>query len=321
VLTAFLFDRRESEQVEDWRGALERLADDELLWIALREPTEEEVATLSDALELGDEQARRLLEPPSRASLADEGERLHVTLYVAGGRMDDLVLAPLECAVGPNWIVTAHGGQVEVLEEFRERAEGGGQIGALDAPSFLAAIGELVVGGYFRAFELVESELEQLDARIMTSTPSDDPGELTRLVEFRRLVGALRRALSSHREVVAALVHPELDALSTEESAARFAALENRVTLALEVARDTKESIFGSFDLLVARIGQRTNDIMKVLTLVTVILLPSTVLAGIMGMNFQSGIFDLAWMFWIVLTAMAAIAVLVLAVARRRRWI
>jgi magnesium transporter len=89
----------------------------------------------------------------------------------------------------------------------------------------------------------------------------------------------------------------------------------------VDAARETKESTLGSFDLLVARIGQRTNDIMKVLTLVTVILLPATVIAGIMGMNFKVGIFDLAWMFWTVLAAMLGIAVLVLSVARSRRWI
>jgi magnesium transporter len=126
---------------------------------------------------------------------------------------------------------------------------------------------------------------------------------------------------SPHREVVVALAHPELDALSTERSAEKFAALESRLTQALDAARDTKDSTFGSFDLLVARIGQRTNDIMKVLTLVTVVLLPSTVLAGIMGMNFQVGLFDAVWVFWVVLAAMLGIATLVLSLARSRRWI
>jgi magnesium transporter len=70
--------------------------------------------------------------------------------------------------------------------------------------------------------------------------------------------------------------------------------------------------------LLVTRIGQRTNDIMKVLTLVTVILLPATVLGGIMGMNFKVGLFDSAWVFWIVIAAMLGIAVVVLSVARNR---
>ena len=321
MLTVFRFDGRQSEQVEDWRAALEGLADDQLLWLALRDPTEQDVAALQKVLELSDENAHRLLEPPSRASLTDAGERLHVTLYAAGVEGAEPVLVPVECALGPNWIVTAHGEKVAMLEEFRERAEGGGQVGALDAPSFVAAIFEWIVAGYFRAFEAVESELEELDARVMSSTPKDVSADLARLVELRRSIGTLRRALSPHREVVVALQHPELDALSTEDSAERFAALESRLTQALDAARETKESTFGSFDLLVARIGQRTNDIMKVLTLASVILLPATVLAGIMGMNFKVGLFDQAWMFWVVIAAMFGIAALVISVARSQRWI
>jgi magnesium transporter len=321
MLTVFLFDGRESRRLEDWRAALERLADDELLWLALRDPTEEDVALVQEALELGDENAHRLLEPPSRASLADEGERMHVTLYATGGAGDEPVLVPVECVLGPNLIVTAHREKVEVLEEFRERAEGGGQIGALDSPSFVAAILEWVVAGYFRAFEAVENELEELDEMILSSTPKDVSGELDRLVEVRRSIGMLRRALSPHHEVVVALAHPELDALSTENSAARFAALESRVTRAMDTAREMKESTLGTFNLLVARISQRTTDVMKVLTLVTVILLPATLLAGVMGMNFQVGLFDREWIFWLVIAAMIGIAVLVLAIARDRHWI
>ena len=321
MLTVFRFDERQSEQVEDWRGALEGLADDQLLWLALRDPTEQEVAALQEALDLSNENAHRLLEQPGSASLSDAGERLHVTLCAAGFEGAEPVLVPVECALGPNWIVTAHGEKVAVLEEFCQRAEGGGQVGALDAPSFVAAIFEWVVAGYFRAFEAVESELEELDARVMSSTPKDVSADLARLVELRRSIGTLRRALSPHREVVVALQHPELDALSTKDSAERFAALESRLTQALEAARETKESTFGSFDLLVARIGQRTNDIMKVLTLASVILLPATVLAGIMGMNFKVGLFDQAWMFWVVIAAMIGIAVLVVSIARSQRWI
>ena len=231
---------------------------------------------------------------------------MQVTLYAAGSEGGEPVLVPVECVLGPNWIVTAHGEKLDVLEEFRERAEGGGQVGALDAPSFLAAIFEWVVAGYFRAFEAVES----------AAGGTGREGHVQHTEGCFRRRGAagrdppldreLRRALSAHREVVVALAHPELDALSTEDSAKRFAALESRVTQALDTARETKESTFGSFDLLVTRIGQRTNDIMKVLTLVTVILLPSTVLAGIMGMNFEVGLFDLAWIFWMVIAAMLA---------------
>ena len=321
MLTLFVFDERESRREEELRASLGRLGEDALLWLALRDPTEEEVAAVQKTFEFSDEQARRLLEQPSRASLVDSGEHMHLTLYVASGEGGDPVLRPVECVLGPNWVVTAHEAEIEVLEEFRERAEGGGQVGALDSPSFVAAVVDWVVTSYFRAFEQVESELEELDAQVMSDIPKDVSDKLARLVELRRSIGTLRRALAPHREVIVALAHPELDLLSTETSAERFAAIESRVMQAVDAAREAKESTRGSFDLLVARIGQRTNDIMKLLTLVTVILLPASVLAGVMGMNFKVGFFDLVWVFWVVIAAMLGIAVLVLSAARSQRWI
>jgi magnesium transporter len=322
MLSAFRFDAQQSERVEDWESACERLDDDQLLWLALRDPSDDEETAVVDALGLGDELARRLRDSPERASVTDDGEHLYVTVVAVAGDEDAPVLVHVECVLGENWVVTAHQDEIAVLEEFLERAEGGGEIGALDAPSFVAAVCEWVIASYLRAFEAVEAELEELDARVISETPSRDvSGDLSRLVELRRRIGSLRRALAPHREVVSSLAHPELDALSSELSAQLFGDLERRVTQALDAARDTKESTFGSFDLLVARIGQRTNEIMKVLTLGTVILLPATVLGGIMGMNFKVGLFEYTWLFWVVIAAMLVIAASVLGVARVRHWI
>jgi magnesium/cobalt transport protein CorA len=321
-IDAFVFGHERSGQVEDWRATLGQIGDDQLLWIALHDVAEEGVAELQEVLELDPEHARRLLDTSGRPSLVDAGERLHVTMYAAGGDGADPVQVPVHCILGPGWVVTAQQEEVDVLDDFRERAVGGGQVGELDAPSFVASIGDWVVAGYLRAFESVEAELEELDAKVMSGgPPADVTDDLERLVHLRRSIGTLRRSLAPHREVFVALAHPELDTLSTEDSAERFSALEDRVIQAMEVARETKESTFGSFDLLVARIGQRTNDVMKILTLVTVILLPSTVLGGVMGMNFKVGFFESPWMFWVVVSLMLGIAVVVLVVARVRRWI
>jgi magnesium transporter len=321
MLTVFVFDEKESRREEDLAEACKGLDDDAMVWIALRDPTEEEVATVQEGLDLADEQARRLLEQPSQASLVDHGEHMHVTLYVASSEEGEPVLRPLECVLGSNWVVTAHEAEIDALEDFRKHAEGGSQVGSLDSPSFVAAAVEWVVTSYFRAFEAIEQELEELDSKVMSEIPKNVSEDLARLVELRRSIGTLRRALSPHREVIVALAHPELDRLSTEASAERFDAIEKRLAQAVDAAREAKESTRGSFDLLVARLGQRTNDIMKVLTLVTVILLPSTLLAGVMGMNFKIGLFELAWMFWAVIVGMFGIAVLVLTVARSQRWI
>jgi magnesium transporter len=322
MVKGFLFTGDGSERVEDWQAALHKIGRRDLLWIALRDPTEQEESEVCRELELGPREARRLLEAPARASVVDDGEHLHVTLFAVGGEPDAPDLVPIQCVIGQRWVVTSHRDEIGVLEEFLERAEGGSEVGELDAPSFVAAISEWVVASYLRAFEDVEAELEELDAKVISEAPRRDVSEeLGRLVELRRRIGSLRRALAPHHEVVISLAHPELDKLSTDDSARRFGELEGRVMRALDAARETKESTFGSFDLLVARIGQRTNDIMKVLTLGTVILLPATVLAGIMGMNFEVGLFGEAWLFWAVIALMLVVAALVLSVARVREWI
>ena len=322
MLRAYRFDAQHSERLENWEAACEQADSKKLVWVALSDPSDEEVARITGALELGDEIVPLLREPPDRASVADDGQHVYVTLVAVAGEEDAPALVSLECVLGENWVVTSHPDEIAVLEEFLERAEGGGEIGVLDAPSFVAVVSEWVIVSYLRAFEAVEGALEELDAQVISQAPSRDvSAELDRLVELRLRVGSLRRALAPHREVVTSLRHPELDALSTEASGQRFAELETRVAQALEAARDTKDSIFGSFDLLVARIGQRTNDIMKILTLGTVILLPATVLAGVMGMNFKVGLFDYSWLFWAVIALMLVIAAFVLVAARAREWI
>ena len=60
---------------------------------------------------------------------------------------------------------------------------------------------------------------------------------------------------------------------------------------------------------------------MKVLTLASVLILPGTPLAGLMGMNFELGVFEHAAYFWVVLALIVAVALVTLAVARVRNWI
>ena len=116
MLTVFVFDERESRREEDLQPALDGLGEKALLWVALRDPSEAEVGAVREVFDLSEEQAQRLLEQPARASLVDAGEHLHVTLYVASGEGGEPVLRPVECVLGPNWVVTSHEAEIEVLD-------------------------------------------------------------------------------------------------------------------------------------------------------------------------------------------------------------
>ena len=208
-----------------------------------------------------------------------------------------------------------------MVDTYRERASGSGDTGKLDGLEFLANLLEWVLESYFDAFERIELELEKIDTSAMSGTVSSKDEVIARLVEVRGQIGRLRRALASHREPILALTRPELDAITSSSSAERFAALRDRLEAAVQAARDSRESVVGSFDVLLASTGQRTNEIMKVLTLVSVLILPGTLLAGVMGMNFKLGLFTEDVYFWVVIAAMVLVAIVTLVVARMRDWI
>ena len=95
----------------------------------------------------------------------------------------------------------------------------------------------------------------------------------------------LRNTLSAHREVLGLLSHPRSDAVVGAD-AAGDQRLEGRLQQAIDAVDTAREMIVGSFDIFMTRTSQATNDIMKRLTIVSVLLLPAAALAGIMGMNF-----------------------------------
>jgi len=86
----------------------------------------------------------------------------------------------------------------------------------------------------------------------------------------------------------------------------------------VENARDL---VVGSYELLTTRLSQRTNDTMRTLTFVTVLLGSLAVVAGVLGMNFEAALFRSGSRgFWIAVGAMAAFVVLAMVVGRRRDW-
>jgi magnesium transporter len=318
-VTALLFERHAVDEIDNWGEGLPRLGSSSVLWIDLVKPKEAEIERLVEVLDLTDLRAESLTHPGA-PSLRDHGVYLEVTAAAPSDHSSS-ELAIVRCLVSERWVVTIHDEPLQIIETFRERASGSGDTGRLEAPEFLADLLEWVMSSYFDAFEQIERQLEEIDAAWMAGNARDPEGSLARLVEVRREVGQLRRALASHREMILALARPELDAISSSRSSERFARLHDRLQEASQAARDSRNSVVGSFDVLIASTGQRTNEIMKVLTLASVLLLPGALLAGVMGMNFKLGIFEHEANFWIVIAVMIGVALVTLAIARVRHWI
>ena len=316
---AILFDRDQVERLDDLADRPRRLGRDRLLWVDVDRESAESADAVAEAFGLDSVTKDCLASSSERAVFHDHGRYIHVTTY-APDPEDGGELIALECVVGEQWVVTAHDAPIAVLEDFAARVSGSGDTGSLDGPAFLAALLEWVLGSYSAAFEQIEQRLEKFDIQAMRGNGEAEK-DIETLIEMRQEVGTLRRALAAHRTALVSLTHPELEALGDHASGERFESLLKRFEATVQEARDAREAIVGSFDVLIARGGHRTNEIMKVLTLTSVILLPGALIAGVMGMNFKIGLFERTAFFWVVVAAIVAIAPVTIALAKRRKWI
>ncbi len=318
-IKAFLFRGDGSDEpIEPGSEGRYRVAKDELLWIDAWSLDGDELGSLRRSLRMSDAAAGALESEPGsvEATVHEDAVEVVVRPLVDGLDGDPTALRLL---VGRGWIVTHHAEEMPFLEARRETIRDDRPVGHLTPIEFLVSVLDWQIDTFFTAAEELETQVDELDDAALGD--GTDRDLLQRLVQMRRRIARVRRILAPHREIFAELARPAFlpDLADTEMEA--LAAVSRRLERAGEAVAHTREMLIGTFEVHMTRTAQRTNDIMRVLTLASVILLPSVVLAGVMGMNFKVGLFDQPNLFWAVIGAMVAMAVGTLGIARWRGWL
>ena len=297
----------------------ERRARNQLLWIDADGPLERDVAAVLDGrLKLGAATVRALTALGTGPTIAVHGK--HLRLRVVGEPGADAAGAGwIDIVVAQNLIITLHDGTADVLDRFDDRLESDATVGRLTAVSFLRTLLDAIVTTYFEEVDRIEDDVDRLDARSLRPKPYEDV--LPELVEVRRRIGRLRRRLSDHREVFAALADADVSELADPDDEG-YSAVAKRFENAINSVEDSRDLLLGSFDVLMSIQSHRTNETMKVLALATVLLLPGSLIAGLLGMNVAIPLSkDDPSSFWDVVLGIAILALLVLVVAWRSHWI
>ena len=180
----------------------------------------------------------------------------------------------------------------------------------------MGIIVDRVLTGYGAWIEDVVREIDELDDRALRATGDE---LLEPIIRLRRRIAFVRRALAPHEAAFAALARPDFEL--HEELGRPWPGLIDRLRQTLAAAENARELLLGSFDILMARTGQRSNRAIQTLTVLSAMFLPAAVLAGVMGMNFDLPIFDDGRAFMIVVGVMIGVALAILSVARVKRWI
>lgn len=322
---ARLYDARgEDRDVELSRGSLTKaladVDDRRLVWIDVDGREEKELEHIATALDLEERVIDQLSTEGRRATILRFPDRIVVTLGVLerdGDEDGELRRRELDVLVGRNLVITVHEGPIAAIDAFEEELSYERGLGVLDAGAFMTGLVDAVLSTYFSEIDEIDMQIERLDQLALRAP--DDEAFLREVVRLRRRIAVVRRALVPNREALGPIVRPDFEV--HEDLVRAWPGTFDRLERAIDAIEKSRELLVGSFDIYLGRASHRSNDVMKLLTVVSAIALPPIVLAGVMGMNFQIDFFETPGNFFIVVAVMLVFAVAIIIIARLRRWI
>lgn len=164
----------------------------------------------------------------------------------------------------------------------------------------------------------INAHLDALEDEVLGETQRDLIGELH---SIRRRLAVIRRVATPQKEAIALMVRTDSPVLNEEHRSYLRDTLDN-LSQVLGRVESASESARSLSDLYLSQVSFRTNEIMKVLTLMASIFIPLTFIAGIYGMNFDvMPELRREWAYPSVLGVMAAVGLGMLWYFRRRGWI
>lgn len=222
--------------------------------------------------------------------------------------------------VGENWLLTLSDPRPVFMDRFLAADEGESLRGRLSASALVAAILLDLLSEYRSDLVGIDKAIDKLDETILRSREQRAP--LKTLAVLRRRVSHVRVTLSEFANIVHALNRPDFLAHVEAGDASYFKQLRYTFDRLEDMAARVRETIVNSFDLYDTRVSQDTNQLIKALTIVTVVTGIVGAVASIFGMNFDVPIEHTGTRgFWFVIDGMVVSSLAVLGVAVWRRWI
>lgn len=222
-------------------------------------------------------------------------------------------------------VVTFQEREGDCLDPLRQRIrKGQGRIRTAGADYLAYAIADTLVDHYFPVLDEYADRLAELEEGVIGDAPAKDTQVIAH--QIKRDLAGLRRSLSPVREVVGRLARDV--ALVSPETRLYFRDCYDHCHQALETIEACRDATSSLMDLNMSVVAQRTNETMRVLTIIATIFIPLGFIAGLYGMNFDTSASPLnmpelssPWGYPAVLLVMVLVAGGLLAFFQKRGWL
>lgn len=258
--------------------------------------------------------------------LDDWGDYLYIVLNYLHARKDsnawDTSVDELDIFLGENYIVTHHDHPLEAVDATWIACDRDPRT-LQDGPDHLLyKITDYLVASYMPVIEEIDERINQIEDQIF-ERPS--PQILEKLFALKRVLHAMRRILLPQREVLNKLARDSYKVVDPKDRIF-FRDIYDHLVRLHDLNESLRDLVTGAQDMYLSAVNNRMNEIVKTLTIITVLFMPLTFLTGYFGMNFFEPLGNQIW--WtsnpVFYATLATVFILPLSMyfwMRGRRWI
>jgi magnesium transporter len=300
------------------------LATDQLLWLDVRAPSDDDVAMLAGLFALHPLAAADLTEFGQRPKIEDFGNLIYLVNYGVKGSDNDLT--EVHCFYAEKFLVTVRRDGCHSLEEMRDRlGVPGGKLPGGNRPTRLILLHNILdslIDSFFPALAAFDDRIDELQEMIF-ARPSNE--QLAELFTMQRWLVGVRKLISPQRDAMAALVSGMIDLPGmTPDSDPYLRDLYDHLIRISDLVDSYRDLLTNAMDAYLSMVSNNLNEVMKQLAIIATIFLPLSFLTGFFGQNFSWLVGNLGGLpvFWIVGIGSELVAVAGLYwLFRHRGWI
>lgn len=290
------------------------------LWVDLSAPTPDEFRILSDTFHFHPLAVEDAVAEVPHPKIEPYNGYVYLILHGIDFRAAQHRFAThdTDFFLGSNYLVTVHDGQTRTIKEMHEICQRNEHLLAEGPVALMHRIIDLMVDHYRPEVDKLDTRVDALEESVFEN-PSGDM--IRDILSLKRDINSLRRVVLPQRDVVGRLARREFSFIS-DELAYRFRDVFDHLVRLSDEALLLQDRVTSILDAHLSNVSNRLNQQMKLLTLVTVVALPFTVLGGLFGMNVHlPGISDAndPRAFWSILGFALALVLVMLAFLRKKR--
>lgn len=309
-------------EVTDVEQLQEALSEDSVTWVDVQGFGDEDaIRRIGEIFSLHSLAVEDVINVPQRPKAeAYDVQLLVITRMVRLTGPLNIDIEQVSIVLGKGYVITFQERYGDILDPVRNRLRGSnGLYFRSQGPDYLAyAIVDTIIDGYYPVLESLGDQLAELEDGIIADA---SPGLLRRLNRTKNMLLNLRRSIWPQRESVNSLIR-ESNSFVSDATRMYLRDTYDHCIQTTEVVDSYREMVTGLTNTYLSAVANRTNEVMKVLTIMASIFIPLTFLAGIYGMNFEyMPELHVWWAYPLVLLVMLLLAGGMVVYFRREGWI